>query len=108
MINNYRPINLTSNISNIFGKLLKNRIYRVLDENQLREQAWFRRGYSSLDHKFAINQILEKTREYNIPLALNFIDYNKAFDSIHHDKVRKDLKNQGVGRDIVNVLKKMY
>ena len=34
----------------IFIRVLNNRIERVLDENQTREQAGFRKGYSTTDH----------------------------------------------------------
>ena len=30
----------------------------------------------------AINQLKEKCREYNIPLCVAFVDYEKAFDSV--------------------------
>ncbi len=60
MINNYRPISLTSNIS----KIIKERIYNQLDENQGREQAGFRKDFSTIDQIFTINQLLEKAKEY--------------------------------------------
>lgn len=36
-LNNYRFISLSSNISNVFGKVVKNRIHPVLDAQQPRE-----------------------------------------------------------------------
>ena len=38
--------------------------------------------YSTTDHIHAINQLKEKCREYNIPLSVAFVDYEKAFDSV--------------------------
>lgn len=46
------------------------------------EQAEFRRGYSTTDHLQVIHMIIGKAVEYNIPLHLAFVDYQKAFDSI--------------------------
>ena len=58
-IKNYRPISLLSHSYKIFTRLLQTRIERTLDENQLREQAGFLKGYSPTDHLQALNQIIE-------------------------------------------------
>ncbi len=62
-LNNYRPKSPTSNISKIFCKLIKNRIYPTLDGHQSKDQAGFRKGFSTVDHLFTVNQIIEKARE---------------------------------------------
>lgn len=87
---------------------MKNRIYNNLDWNQPNKHAGFRKGYSIVDHIFTLNQILEKTREYRMPLCLMFIDLNKAFDSVKHGVVWNALINQGVGGDLIKVFKNMY
>ncbi len=48
-ISNYRPISLTSNISKIFAKIMKERQYlQLLDERQAKEQAGFRQNGESV------------------------------------------------------------
>ena len=81
-IKNYRPICLLSNMYKLFTKIITTRLEKKLDENQPREQAGFRSKYSMTDHIHAINQLKEKCREYNIPLCVAFVDYEKAFDSV--------------------------
>ena len=81
-INNQRPICLLSNMYKLFTKIITTRLEKKLDENQPREQAGFRSKYSTTDHIHAINQLKEKCREYNIPLCVAFVDYEKAFDSV--------------------------
>ena len=34
------------------------------------------------DHIHAINQLKKKCREYNIPLCVAFVDYEKALDAV--------------------------
>ena len=69
-IKNYRPIGLLSHSYKIFTRLLQTRIERTLDEKQSREQAGFRTAYSTTDHLQALNQIIEKSNEYNLPLCI--------------------------------------
>ena len=61
---------------------------------QPREQAGFRSKYSTTDHIHAINQLKEKCREYNIPLCVAFVDYEKAFDSVQTQAILTSLQEQ--------------
>lgn len=107
-INNYRPISLTSNIYKIFAKVLLHRLTKTLDENQPREQAGFRSGYSTLDHLHVIKQLFEKGNEYNITFYCCFVDYSKAFDTIEHEKIWQALKSQGIENKYIRVVKNIY
>ena len=91
-------------IYKLFTKIITNRITRTLDENQPREQAGFRRGFSTIDHLHAVNQLIEKCAEYKIPLVVGLVDYNKAFDSVEIPDVIKALQEQGVNPVYDNVL----
>ena len=91
----YRPICLLSNIYKLFTKILTARLEKILDDNQPREQARFRGGYSTTDHTHVVNQ-LKKCREFNIPLCIAFIDYEKAFDSVQTQAILYSLQDQGI------------
>ncbi|XP_066952475.1 sodium channel and clathrin linker 1-like [Macrobrachium rosenbergii] len=73
-------------------KVITNRIAGKLDENQPREQAGFRRGYSTIDHLQTVNQIIEKTNKYKIPQVAALVDYTKAFDSVKTEEVMSVLE----------------
>ena len=81
------------------------RLEKKLDENQPREQAGFRSKYSTTDHIHAINQLKEKCREYNIPLCVAFVDYEKVFDSVQSHAILTSLQKQGIEDEYIEILK---
>ena len=81
---------------------------RVLDENQPREQAGFRKGYSTVDHLQTINQLIEKCNGFNRPLCIGYIDYEKAFDSIEHKAIFKALRSIGINETYITILEDIY
>ena len=107
-IKNYMPISLLSHSYKIFTRLLQTRIERTLDENQPREQAGFRKGYSTTDHLQALNQIIEKSNEYNLPLCIGFIDCKKAFDTVEHFAIFEALRKTNVNETYINILQNIY
>ena len=81
------------------------RLEKRLDENQPGEQAGFRSKYSTTDHIHAINQLKEKCREYNIPLCVAFVDYEKAFDSVQFHAILTSLQKKGIEDAYIEILK---
>ena len=81
------------------------RLEKKLDENQPREQTVFRSKYFTTDHKHAINQLKEKCREYNIPLCVAFVDYEKEFDSVQSHAILTSLQKQGIEDAYIEILK---
>ena len=89
----------------------KNEIDYIMTDkpsNQPREQAGFRSKYSTTDHIHAINQLKEKCRQYNIPLCVAFVDYEKAFDSVQTQAILTSLQEQGIEDVYIEILKDIY
>ena len=107
-IKNYRPISLLSHSYKIFTRLLQTRIERALDENQPREQAGFRKGYATTDRLQALNQVIMKSDEYNLPLCIGFIDYEKAFDTVEHFAIFEVLRKTNIDKTSINILQNIY
>ena len=81
-LENYRPISLLCHLYKLFTKIIAKRLEGKLDFYQSREQAGFRKGYGTNDHLQAMKVLIEKSVEYNRPLALVFVDFHKAFDTV--------------------------
>lgn len=107
-IENYRPISLISHLYKLFIKIILNRIDDVLEENQSIEQSGFRKGFSTSDNLVVINQLIEKFKEFNKPLHIAFIDYEKAFDSVNHDFLKQTLFEQNVPRKYIRLFDLIY
>ncbi len=89
-------------------KIIKNRIFNTLDFQQPAEQGGFRKKFNTIDHIQALNQIIEKTNEFDQEVWLMFIDYNEAFDSILHGKLWQALAVQRVVADVIKILVHLY
>ena len=107
-IENYRPISLSPTLAKIFSKLIEQRLTGILKFSQGKEQAGFKKGFSTIDHLHTIKQISEKSIEHQKELHLLFIDYTKAFDSLNHGFLLQALKNQGVPDKLTKVIQSMY
>ena len=75
--------------SKTFCKILLNRIESEIDNKLREEQAGFRKNRGCIDQIFALRNIIEQTVEYNEQLHINFIDFKKAFDSLHRASIWK-------------------
>ena len=106
--NNWRGITLLSLTSKIMSRIIHTRLSNALDEKLRNEQAGFRKGKSCSDHIFTLRQILEQSHEFNSPVYANFVDFRKAFDSIHRDSLWKILLHYGVPEKLVSVIKLLY
>ncbi|GFR75949.1 galactosylgalactosylxylosylprotein 3-beta-glucuronosyltransferase [Elysia marginata] len=53
-------------------------------------------------------QVIEKSNEYNLPLCVGFIDYEKAFDSVEHFAIFDALRQININEKYVNILENIY
>ena len=105
---NWRGIILLSMPSKIFCRVLLNRIEGAIDANLRQELAGFRRGKGCMDQMFSLRNIIEQSTKWNAPLYIGFIDFKKAFDSIHHQTLWKILRHYGLPPKIVGLISVLY
>ena len=71
-------------------------------------QAGFRKERSCTDQIVTLRIILEQSAEWNTPLYINFVDFEKAFDSLDRDSLWKLLRHYGVPDKIVTIIRNSY
>ena len=55
-----------------------------------------------------LRRIIEGVKANNLPAILTFIDFRKAFDTIHRGKMMKILRAYGIPPNLLNAIEKMY
>ena len=106
--NNWRGITLLSIASKVLTRVILERMKKQLDAELRQEQAGFRKEKSCTDQIATLRIIIEQSLEWNSPLYLNFIDFEKAFDSLDRNVIWKLLNHYGVPDKIVKIIKCMY
>ena len=105
---NWRGVTLLSLTSKVFSRILLDRFSTTVEDISRNEQAGFRKGKSCIDHIFVLRQILEQAAEWNSSLYVLFIDFEKAFDSLHRETLWKILRGYGFPMKIVNIIQMLY
>ena len=98
---NWRGITLLSIPSKVFYKILLSRIDTAIDGKLRPEQAGFRKGKGCIDQSFTLYNIIEQSLQWNAPLHVNFIDFKKAFDSVHRDSLSKIISSYDIPQKLV-------
>ena len=105
---NYRGISLLSVPSKIFNRVILNRIKDAVDPKLRENQAGFRKNRSCKDQIATLRIILEQSLEWRTPLYVNFLDYEKAFDSVDRTTLWKLLRHYGVPEKLVSLIRTSY
>ena len=106
--NNWRGITLLSIPSKIFTKIIMMRMKAAVDKLLRPEQAGFRKGRGTTEHIFTLRNILEQCNEWQRKIYINFVDFEKAFDSVHRESLWKILRNYGIPEKLVTLIQIFY
>lgn len=93
--------------SKISRRIILDRMQDTLDKRLQKEQADFRKDYfymTTLIHRIFVEQFIE----WQTPLHINFVDFEKAFDSLDRNSLWKLLWHYGVPQKYVNLIRSMY
>ena len=105
---NYRGITLTSIAAKIYNALLRNRIEPKIDNIHRKNENGFRRNRSTTSQILTIRRILEGVRAKSLQATLLFVDFTKAFDSIHRGNMEQILLAYGIPKETVAAITFLY
>ncbi|CAF1592622.1 unnamed protein product, partial [Didymodactylos carnosus] len=106
--NNWRDITLLSIPGKVLCAILADRIRPAIEKVLREEQAGFRPNRGCSDQIFTLRRIIEKSINKRYGIILNFIDFEKAFDSVHQESLWEILKSYGIPTKIVEIIKSLY
>ena len=104
---NYHTIALISHASKVTLKILQARLQQYVNRELTNVQAGFRKGKGTRDNIANICWIMEKAREFQKNIYFCFIDYDKAFDCVDHNKPWKILKEMGIQDHLTCLLRNL-
>ena len=100
---NYRGISLLSLPGKVYAECLERKC-REIEESKLEDGQWC--GFRP--ERSTTNQIFQKSREYGKDLFACFVDFEKAYDRVYRDKLRKVLKEYGDDGQLLQTIKSFY
>ena len=80
-------------------------------ENKIsKEQAGFRKGYSTTDHMFTLVSVVKRklNSRRGGKVYVAFAEYKKAFDTVDRDKLWETLEKLKTPSKMINMIKAIY
>src|SRR6478735_3722092 len=92
----FRTIALISHASKILLHLIKRRITPIIERQLGDSQMGFRKGKGTRDAIFQLRLISERSLQVDKKVYMCFVDYQKAFDRVNHDKLLEVMEKAGI------------
>ncbi|KAI5707314.1 hypothetical protein M8J77_000030 [Diaphorina citri] len=104
----YRTISLMCHVLKILLKIIQQRTYMKIEEKMSNSQFGFRNGLGTREALFSIQVLIQKLRNNDNDAYICFIDFEKAFDKLKHDKLIEILENIGLEEKDIRLIKTLY
>ena len=104
---NYRPISLTSVAGKILEKIIRDKVVTFLEDNSIisDSQHGFRNKRSCLTNLLDFFQGIYENWDNSIPSDIIYLDFQKAFDKVPHERLIMKLKAAGIGDNLTAWIK---
>ena len=99
---------LLSTPGKVLNRIILERLQKAVDEKLRESKAGFRNSRSCGDQIATIRIVIEQSIEWNSPVLVNFIDFEKAFDSVDREILWKSVGNYGIPPKFISIIKNTY
>ena len=101
---NYRPVSLTSVICKVLETIIRDHMMDFLIKHKLinPSQHGFLKARSCLTNLLCFFEEITKWADEGSPVDVIYLDFQKAFDKVPHQRLILKLKSHGMGNSIIN------
>ena len=105
---NYRPVSLTSVVCKLLETLIRDHMVEFLVKHKLINtcQHGFLKARSCLTNLSCFFEEIAKCVDDGSPVDVVYLDFQKAFDKVPHQRLLLKLKPHGIGNDVINWIEK--
>ena len=93
---------------NCIGICLESKCREIVESKMEDGQCGFRPSRSTTDQIFILRQIVEKSCEFAKDVFACFVDLEKAYNRVSHDKLWRVLQEYGIDGHLLMVIKSLY
>ena len=104
---NYRPVSLTCILCKLLEKLIVKQIIKHITENELENQRQhgFTKGKSTTTNLLEVLNVWTEALMHGVPVDVLYLDFCKAFDSVPHLRLLKQINSFGITGKASNWIK---
>lgn len=104
----HRTISLMSHVTKLLLRIILKRIKNRIEGELSEEQCGFRDQRGTREAIFNMKMIMEKHIEVQADVYTCFIDYSKAFDRVHHDRLIECLQMVNLDGKDIRIITNLY
>jgi hypothetical protein len=92
----------------VYAVIIMHRVYKVVGGQLHEAQCGFRQGRGTVDAMFSLRSLAAACMEYRTGMAMAYVDFTKAYDSIHREALWHALALYGVHDKLIRLLQDLH
>ena len=102
---NYRGITLLATTYKLLTAIIHSELAPMAEEQLADYQCGFRRNRSTINHIFNLQQLIQKRTAKNLETQVIFVDFRKAYDTVHRASLWNAMRNMGIPKKLTRIIR---